>query len=108
MNDRIGAQSNTMTLKEDPSIIDHWYKAYRYYHDAIENGGISKDSIGNMRSIRRLKDSRYRPTDKVSQIAYVYDQQDTIQAKDKSRRKSIISASDSSGIRKDTISIRYI
>lgn len=108
MNDRIGAQSNTMTLKEDPSIIDHWYKAYRYYHDAIENGGISKDSIGNMRSIRRLKDSRYRPTDKVNQIAYVYDQQDTIQAKDKSRRKSIISTSDSSGIRKDTISIRYI
>ena len=107
MNDRIGNQLNDMTIKEDSGIVDHWYKAYRYYKNAISNAGISKDSIRNKRVNKYTKD-RYRQTDSVSQIAYVYDQQDSMKPIEKPRFKGIISASDTAGINRDTISIRYI
>ena len=107
MNDRIGNQLNDMTIKEDSGIIDHWYKAYRYYKNAKTDAGISKDSISNKRVNKYTRD-RYRPTDSVSQIAYVYDQQDSMKPIEKPRFKGIISASDTAGITRDAISIRYI
>ena len=43
INDRISNQSNTMTLKEDPCMIDHWYKTYRRYLNISDKSGINKD-----------------------------------------------------------------
>jgi hypothetical protein len=107
-NDRISKQKNTATFKQEPEIVDHWYKSYRQYRDARSESGILSDGISSVRNARWI-DEKVSIRDNVSQVAYVYDQKDDIGiTKEKTKMKTTREVSEYGGISRDSVSIRYV
>jgi hypothetical protein len=105
--DRISSLSTTRIEVHRSEITDRWYKAYRQYHTGKSDCGIIKDTISRKASTR-LSDS-YTITDKVPQIAYVYDQSDIVGiTKERARKKNTMHITESSGISNENVSIRYV
>jgi hypothetical protein len=106
-HDRISSLATRRTEVQRSEITDRWYKAYRQYHDAVSNTGILRDSIS--RKASTMKNDSFTMTDAVPQIAYVYDQSDTIGiTKERTAKKITKSVSESSGISNEKVSIRYV
>jgi hypothetical protein len=105
--DRIANQLNDITISEEPSIQDHWYKAYRWYNDFRSNDGIAKEVIN--KNVNKSSRNQCNIADRVDQLAYVYDKTDYTGFYDTaSKVKATYDTSESGGINKENVSIRYV